>query len=150
MDDSTLTDAQKTKILARFSNLKDKIVMELFDAPFWKNLSAQNNILVSSNQRQLKNNILLEAITTASEESAVTSGSQKSAKISSQKNNPKEIIPIVDPEVNSLSRQTDFIKNVNNKIQNFLIFLLVSPYVRSKNSACWINFNHSTPRIQNA
>lgn len=130
MDDSALKVAQKTIILARFSDLKDKIVTDLFEAPFWKTLSAQNNILVSSNQRQLKNIILEEAISnlgTIDDEQE----SQKTTKSSSQKK-PNEVAIVAPTEIPSITTLLE--KNVKNFVKLnliFFFFFIVSSYVKS-------------------
>ena len=79
---SILTHDQRESILKRFDNLSDPIVTKLLDAKFWSSLSAQTDILVKSNEKSLKNDILIEAIA-AAEEAEIT-GSQISTKSSQQ------------------------------------------------------------------
>lgn len=109
---STLTDDQRESILKRFDNLSDPIVSKLLDVKFWSSLSAQTDILVKSNEKSLKNDILIEAIAAAGE--AEITGSQISTK-SLQQQQKKRLLPPSQADVtisSSPESPTEFTKNV--------------------------------------
>jgi hypothetical protein len=114
LNESLLSEEKKEKILLRFDNLNDPIVLNLFGHKFWSGLTAQANILAAANAKSVKNQILLEAIKEMEESDNDAVNDDKSTasqKSSSKKSSSQEVT-----EVSTAELEETYTENVRQNL----------------------------------